>query len=443
MRDLSAVYDGQRLQTYSRLFAFAYMAAFAGLWAMSSGLVDPMGKPLGADFITFWSAGRLSLEGNPAAAFDRAAILAMQRQAVPGSEAMFLWHYPPTFQLVAAALATMPYVISYFVFVSAGLAAFFFALRPLVPWREAGVVLLALPGTFVCLLHGQNSFFTAALLTGAIVLIDRRPLWAGVCIGMLAYKPQFGVLFPLVLAITGRWRVMSAAAGTVVVFAGLATATFGFELWAEFLSNAALVRDVVETGQLPWGKMPSAYVFLRMLGAGQTAGYAGQALVAGTVVAVTSYVWWRLSRLSLEGQRMFCLDSCFSRVSSQNRVGHFCELCLGPTLPAGAVLISGTLLIAPYTFDYEMAILAAPLAIIARQLVEQGASMREKAGLLVLAAAPLAMGNHLEKFGLQVGFLALAAAFVWSARLALASARVRSIDCDHTGGEPVARVSTP
>ena len=33
-------------------------------------------------------------------------------------------------------------------------------------------------------------------------------------------------------------------------------------------------------------------------------------------------------RLSFEGQRMVCQDSCFSRVSSQNRVGHFCELCL-------------------------------------------------------------------------------------------------------------------
>ena len=41
-----------------------------------------------------------------------------------------------------------------------------------------------------------------------------------------------------------------------------------------------------------------------------------------------------LSRLSLEGQRMVCLDSCFSRVLSQNRVGHFCELCLANVLEA-------------------------------------------------------------------------------------------------------------
>ncbi len=38
---------------------------------------------------------------------------------------------------------------------------------------------------------------------------------AGVLIGLLAYKPQFGLLIPLVLAVSGRWRVFAAAAATV------------------------------------------------------------------------------------------------------------------------------------------------------------------------------------------------------------------------------------
>ncbi len=405
MRDLSAIYDGQRLLTYSRLIAFAFMAALVGSWTISAGLLDPSGKPLGADFITFWSAGRLSLDGNAAGAFDRETIFAMQRQAVPGSDAVFLWNYPPTFQLVAAGLAAMPYALSYFVFVAAGVAAFLVALRPLVPWREAGVLLLALPGTFICVLHGQNSLISAALMTCAIVMIDRRPVVAGVCIGLLAYKPQFGLLFPLVLAITGRWRVMAAAAGTTAVFAGAATLVFGLELWSAFLQNLPVVRQVMESGQLPWGKMPSAWVFLRKLGAGEATAYAAQTIVACSAVAATVYVWWRC----------------------------------GPTLLAGAVLVSGTMLLSPYTFDYEMAIMAVPLAIIAQRLVEQGADTREKVLLLILALTPLFMGTPVDATGLQLGFAALATTFVWSARMALAAAVERASTCDGVDGGGVAR----
>ena len=56
---------------------------------------------------------------------------------------------------------------------------------------------------FVNVGHGQNGFLTAALLGGALHWLDRRPWLAGVLIGCLAYKPQFGVLIPVAL-LAGR-----------------------------------------------------------------------------------------------------------------------------------------------------------------------------------------------------------------------------------------------
>ncbi len=394
MRDLSAVVDGERLGTYSRLLVACYGILLLALLVLSSGNVGPDGKPIGADFITFWSAGRLTLAGNAAGAFDADTIFAMQRVAAPAYNYIFLWHYPPTFQLAAAVLAVPPYLVSYYLFVGASLALFIAAVRPMVPWREAGILLLALPATLTCVLHGQNSLVSAALLATAIMSIERRPVLAGVCIGLLAYKPQLGVLFPLVLAMTGHWKVMGVAAVTLAVFVGLSMAAFGFELWAVFLGNLAVVREVVESGQLPWGKMPSAFVFLRKLGVPQTFAYAGQVVVAAGVVAVVTMVWWRR----------------------------------GATLMAGAVLVSGTMLLTPYTFDYEMAIMAVPLAVIARHLVRHGASEGEKLLLGALAAAPLAMGPLVDKCGIQLGFLALAAMFVWTARLALVPRAVAAKD---------------
>ena len=58
---------------------------------------------------------------------------------------------------------------------------------------------VAFPAVLVNLGHGQNGFLTAALLGGALAMLDRRPIVAGILFGLLAYKPQFGLMIPLVL----------------------------------------------------------------------------------------------------------------------------------------------------------------------------------------------------------------------------------------------------
>jgi hypothetical protein len=394
MRDLSVLYDAERLKSMPRMFVLAYVVSMIALFALTPSMIDSAGKPLGYDFITFWSAGVLTLGGNPEAAFDFKAIAAAQQLAVPGLEKLFLWHYPPTFQLATVPLAMLPYLVSYFVFVGGSLVLFVAALRPLVPHRDGWIVLLALPGTFICVMHGQNSLVSAALLGTAIMTIDRRPVIAGICIGLLAYKPQLGILFPLVLALTGRWRVMAIAAATMAFFVGLSVLAFGVDLWGVFFRNLSVARQVTEAGLLPWGKMPSAFVFLRMLSVPQGAAYAGQIMVAMSAVAVVAFVWWRC----------------------------------GATLLAGAVLVTGTMLLTPYTFDYEMAILAVPLAVTARHLVRQGASDGAKMLLLLLAVSPLAMGTPVDKIGIQFGFIVLLALFGWTAQLALAARGVRIVN---------------
>lgn len=388
MADLSVLFGEGRMRTYPRLLAVIYAIVILALWVTSKGMVDFNGKPLGTDFLTFWTAGQLSLAGQAASAFDPDAIIAVQRALVPDSTQQFLWHYPPTFQLVAALLATMPYLVAYASFTGASLVLFVVMLRPLVPWREAGVLLLALPGTFVCVMHGQNSLLSAALLGGALLFLDRRPVVAGVCIGALAYKPQLAALFPLVLLITGRWQVIAAAAVTGLMFAGLATVVFGVDLWRIFAANLPLVLKVTGEGYLPWHKMPSVFVYLRQIGVGMSAAYAVQTAVAMAAIAVTAFVWWRA----------------------------------GATRLAGATLVCATLLLTPYTFDYEMAILAIPLSLIAAELVGRGATRIETSLLLGLALSPMLLGLTKTLPVLPLGQLALIGTFIWSVRLALTSA---------------------
>lgn len=389
MRDLGVLADSGRLKGYSRLAIAIYIAGFALLLWLSPNLVDPSGKPIGYDFITFWSAGHLTLGGDPAAAFDMKSIFAAQRLAVPASDKVFLWHYPPTFQIVAAGLALLPYLASYALFVVVSLVAYVMALRPLVRWREPELLLLAFPGAFLCVLHGQNALISAALTAGAIVHLERRPVISGICIGLLAYKPQFGLLWPLVLVVTGQWRTIGVAACVTIAFSGLATLMLGFDLWQVFLANTAVVREVLETGQLPWAKIPSAFIFLRLIGVPQWAAYAAHILVAAAAIIVTVHVWWRC----------------------------------GPTRLAGATLVCGTLLLSPYVFDYELAMLAIPLAVLAGDMIDREPSGQELALLMAAFVAPPLLAGIGEASHLQLGFPLLLLMLTLSARRALGEQR--------------------
>ena len=173
------------------------------------------------------------------AAPTRRSIRALQHareQEIFGAKTPFYgWHYPPFFLFVAAPLALMPYRLALVVWQAVTLVLYLLAdprdrlarhrLRPQAAMRRADPRLgggtdgssspLAFPAVFVNLGHGHNGFLTAALIGFALLLLDRRPILAGILFGLLAYKPQFGLMIPLVLIATGRWRTLFAAAATV------------------------------------------------------------------------------------------------------------------------------------------------------------------------------------------------------------------------------------
>ena len=71
---------------------------------------------------------------------------------------------------------------------------------------------LLAPASLINLLYGQNGFLTAALLVGGIRLAPSRPLSGGVLLGLLAYKPQFGLVVVVALVAARLWRAIFAAA---------------------------------------------------------------------------------------------------------------------------------------------------------------------------------------------------------------------------------------
>ena len=356
-----------RMQLWAVAFIAGFAIAIGVLFATAHGPLDYNGRPLGTDFSNVYTAGVAALHGRAAEPFD-AGLQQRAEQALFGAQTQFYgWHYPPYFLLLAAPLALMPYLVALSVWQLATMALYLGALWLLLrngPAPELArdklwpLLALGFTAVFVNLTHGHNGFLTTALLAGGLALLDRRPLIAGVLFGLLAYKPQFAVMIPLVLLATGRWRTLAAGAATVAVLTVVATALFGTEVWQAFLAGSDFTRTVVlEQGNTGFNKIQSVFAWVRLWGGGVPLAYALQGVVS-VVVAAALVVLWRSSE-------------------SMAR--------------KGAALCVAVLLTTPYSLDYDLMILAPAMALIVSDGIRNGFRPFEKTLLAALWLMPIAV----------------------------------------------------
>ena len=358
----------------------AYAVALGAMWATSHGGLDMGGRPLGSDFSNVWAAGRLTLEGAPEASYNITRHYAEQVREFGRGVPFYGWHYPPMFLALAGLLATLPYLGALIVWQAATLPLYLAAIVRIAGSRDKTVWLaaLAFPAVFVNLTHGHNGLLTAGLFGFGLALLDRRPVLSGVLFGLLAYKPQFGVLLPLALVATGRWRTAFSAAATVAAIAGASLVAFGPETWAAFRDSADFTRHVVlEAGDTGWHKIMSAFAAARALGAGVGAAYAIQGAVALATAAGTVALW---------------------RSSASQGA-------------KAAGLLAGSLLVTPYALDYDLMLLAPALAFLVRDATELGFRRGEATILALVWLAPLVARSVAELTLIPVGFLSVAALF--------------------------------
>ncbi len=336
-----------RLRGYPRLFLAVYASIGIAWWCLSHNLIDPSGKPLGFDFITFWGASWLAQHGQAASAYDPPALWAAQIVAVPGTPEPYLWHYPPPFLLVVYPLAWLSYVAALAVFMAVGFALYIATMRRMFPGAEW--LIAAFPAVLLVALHGQATFLLVAIIAGAYMMLDRRPVAAGWLLGLLVCKPHLAPLFPLAMAVSGRWKTLGAMAASAACLVLASVLAFGLAPWRGFLADLPLARRVLEEGMLPWDTMPTMFAATRLAGAPVQAAYAAQALAA-IAVAVLVVLLWR-------GAADFRLKF--------------------------AALVIGSLLVSPYAFDYDLILLAIPIGLLAQW--SAGRSVRWLAPLLIAA----------------------------------------------------------
>ena len=297
-------------------------------------LPDAGGQLPAVDFVNVWVAGNHALNGIPATAYN-AVVHKAAEVAVLGHDFddPLPWVYPPTFFFPAFVLAKLPYVQAYLIWMIVTFAAYLAVMRGIIGSNVSLFLACAYPGVMMNMIPGQNGFLTAALLGGALLTMQQRPLVSGVLLGLLSFKPQFGILIPIALVASSRWNVIGAAAVTTLATNAASLFVFGLAPWEAFFPALQVAsQETLTEGLAGWGKLHSIYALVRVLGGSDTLGWTlyGSLL---TVTAAAVFAIWR-SKVSFE-------------------------------IKASA-LATGTLLATPYIFMYDLMILAVPMAFLLR-----------------------------------------------------------------------------
>lgn len=345
-----------------------FCAVIAVIWVVAFGtsvfqgklLLDRQGLAAPVDFVSVWAAGQQVLEGHPAAAYDSATHkLAEDKALGRGFGGYVPWWYPPPFLFVAAGLARLPYFVAFAIWMAVTWSIFALVLRGIAGHRLGLLLAAAFPATLWNIATGQTGFLTAALIGGAMLLLEPRPMLSGLCLGILTYKPHFGILFPLILAVAGHWRPFAIAAATGIVMALASWLTFGSAAWEAFFhamptaATTALSHGMVNAseGMARFWRLQSLFGFVRTLGGNETTAWVFQITAALASFTVVSMIWRRPVPFELKA----------------------------------AALAVGTLFITPYVFAYDLTILAVPMTFLIRLGLRTGFWFGEPAALGIAA----------------------------------------------------------
>ena len=331
-------------------FAIAYAVLLMGVRVGIELLkiVHPIDLPLFSDFVCFWTAGHVFWTGEAAEVYDYQSLTALQAQLFNHDGLPFF--YPPTWLLIVFPFALLPYQVAAILFqvlcvaVAAGACAY------LARSRSAGWMVFAFPAMIFGIMIGQNSLLNVALFGGCLAALDRhRPVLAGILIGLMAYKPQIGLLIPFAFLAGREYRAFLAAAAATLLTAGASAVVFGIGAWVAFFDAILFANSWLMAGETAAYKYASMLGWLRQFGIGNGLGYPVQ--IGFSVLSLAAVLW------------------TWSRDV--------------PVAVKGAVLVSATCLATPYLLDYDLALLAIPLLLIVRLGLTGGFLPYERLAILI------------------------------------------------------------
>lgn len=342
----------RRLRAYPRLMLIAVGAIVVAHILLRQGWQGGLGQIIGSDFITLVSAGQLYWT-DPSELYDYQQQYAVQQLLISPTLLPGLNPYisPPYVAMAYGALARMPLEMSFTIWTILTLAAVVMAAylteRYLIPDRLRGpslsvpqlVVLVMSSFAFVeGVIVGQNHGVTLLLATAVAVFSLRGRWWlAGLCGGLLIYKPHFVLGFLVIWLVWRRNRALVAFAATAAVWLVVSLATSGADPYRAYLglSDALLGLPYVDGFPAYLMVTPSGLLSTLLPQAAAASARALSLTIALGATGALLAIAWRY--------RAMPDDKC------------------GPALAAGLLY---PLLVAPYTLLHDLVLLLPVFALL-------------------------------------------------------------------------------
>jgi arabinofuranan 3-O-arabinosyltransferase len=364
---LLGIFAAWRLEAYGYTLAAFYTAIFCYLYKSGMWLLDGNGRPLFNNFAYFFTGGLQALRGETASIYNPLEFAKSQETLVGAGNVRFsIWPYPPPLFLILAPLSSLPYAAAFLTWIMATLLGLIAVVLGIVRRRTAIALVLASPFTVWNVLPGQSGFLTAGLLGAALLFLECHPVLAGVFIGCLTLKPQWGLVIPVALVAAGQWRAFGSAAATAALLAATSIVAFGLGPWEAFprelLAQAGLNLSI-DPGPLRFGFDPrgqwqyhqTIFGLIRVLHGGGVLAWLIQGITTIGVAVIVWLAWRSPARYALKA----------------------------------AILSAAALVATPYAFGYDMAAIAIPVAFLARDQISCGLLRGEQTLLLALFGASL------------------------------------------------------
>lgn len=276
------------------------LRVLAILWPslVALAVITNLHHPAHMDFLSFWAAAVLTLQGHPADAYSPELLSLIQRQAVEIGTGM-AFAYPPPFLLLILPIGLFSYGIAAIMWVSISYGAYYLVARRLMPGFDTAIA--AFPPVLTCGILGQSSMLLGSFALLAFSILPAMPFAAGLLLGCLIMKPQLGVLVPLVLIASFNWKALIGAATSAIGLLAVAFILFGYEPYRAFLAFIPQTSAIVSEGLVGWDKMAGVFPALRLIGFSNAAAWIAHITIALAAAGAACWIWGRYSDPLLRG----------------------------------------------------------------------------------------------------------------------------------------------
>ncbi|MFN3523516.1 MAG: glycosyltransferase family 87 protein [Phenylobacterium sp.] len=242
--------------------------------------------PFGRDFLNFWMGGRVALEGRAEVLVDLARYDEAARALFHFTDDLFVFSYPPPILPLLAPFGALPYAPALLAWTGLNLAALWASARLVTSDNRIALAACISPAAAIMVVAGQFGGFLAFGATYALKYAEARPARAGLCLALIAVKPQMAVALGLMLLLAGRWRAVLWSIPPGLALLGLSVALFGLDLWRGYVAQilpyqTSLLSNFVFQNL---STALSPYLGFRRIGLGSDLSWALQYAVSAAVV---------------------------------------------------------------------------------------------------------------------------------------------------------------